>query len=222
MWENVIVDGFLLTQQGWMGSNLDTMIARLRGNILEALPGRLVVDVHGVGYLVTVSMGTYDTLNPVLGAEVDLRTHLHIRETSQTFYGFATDAEKELFLLLIERVSGIGPSIGMAVLSGMAVEQFKACVVNSDVVALTQIKGLGKKTAERIILELKDKVGVAESWEAAGSDSVPSAAVDAESALIGLGYKKVEARKAVTAVVKLKPESITENLLRDALRMLNS
>lgn len=198
------------------------MIARLRGNILEALPGRLVVDVNGIGYLVTVSMGTYDKLNPVLGAEVELRTHLHIRETAHTLYGFATDAEKELFLLLIERVTGIGPTIGIAVLSGMPVDHFKACVVNGDVTALTQIKGLGKKTAERIILELKDKVGVAESWEAAAKDTVPSAVLDAVSALIGLGYKQVEARKAVAAVSKLKPDSKTEDLLRDALRMMNS
>jgi len=198
------------------------MIARLRGIILEALPGRLVVDVHGVGYLVTVSMGTYDTLNPVEGKEVDLRTHLHIREQAHTLYGFATDAERELFLLLIERVSGIGPSIGISVLSGMPVEHFKTCVVNGDVAALTQIKGLGKKTAERIILELKDKIGVVASWEAASGDSVPSASVDAESALIGLGYKQAEARKAVSAVSKLKPGLSTEDLLRDALRMLNS
>ena len=198
------------------------MIARLRGNVLEALPGRLVVDVQGVGYLLTVSISTYDKLNPVIGKEVELRTHLHIRETAHTLYGFATDAEKELFLLLIERVSGIGPAIGMAVLGGMPVDHFKACVVNGDIAALTQIKGLGKKTAERIILELKDKVGVAASWQAAAGDAVPSAAIDAESALIGLGYKQGEARKAVTAVAKLKPDSATEDLLRDALRVLNS
>lgn len=198
------------------------MIARLRGKVLEALPGRLVVDVNGVGYLVTVSLSTYDKLNPVEGKEVELRTHLHVRETAHTLYGFATDAEKDLFLLLLERVSGIGPAIGMAVLSGMPVEHFKACVVNGDAAALAQIKGLGKKTAERIILELKDKVGVAEAWQAAAGESVPSAAIDAESALIGLGYKQAEARKAVVAIVKVRPEALTEDLLRDALRMLNS
>lgn len=198
------------------------MIARLRGNVLEALPGRLVVDVNGVGYLVTVSLSTYDAINPVEGKEVELRTHLHIRETAHTLYGFATDAEKELFLLLIERVTGIGPAIGMAVLSGMPVEHFKACVVNGDAAALAQIKGLGKKTAERIILELKDKVGVAEAWQAAAGEVAPSAAVDAESALIGLGYKQAEARKAVAAVTKLRTDASTEDILRDALRMLNS
>ncbi len=198
------------------------MIARLRGTVLEALPGRLVVDVNGVGYLLKVSLSTYDAINPVEGKQVDLRTHLHIRETAHTLYGFATDAERDLFLLLIERVSGIGPAIGMAVLSGMPVDHFKSCVVNGDAAALSKIKGLGKKTAERIILELKDKVGVAESWQAAARDAVPSAAVDAESALIGLGYKQAEARKAVVAITKLKPKAQTEDLLRDALRLLNS
>ena len=158
----------------------------------------------------------------IQGQEVELRTHLHIRETAHTLYGFATDAERDLFLLLIERVSGIGPSIGMSVLSGMPVEHFKACVVHGDAAALAQIKGLGKKTAERIILELKDKVGVAEAWQAAASEAAPSASVDAESALIGLGYKQAEAKKAVSAVAKLKPGAATEDLIRDALRMLNS
>ncbi|MDG0993857.1 MAG: Holliday junction branch migration protein RuvA [Akkermansiaceae bacterium] len=198
------------------------MIARIRGKVLEALPGRLVIDVNGLGYLLTVSLSTYDEINPVEGKEVDLHTHLHIRETAHTLYGFATVSEKDLFLLLIERVTGIGPAIGMAVLSGMPVDHFKSCVVNGDAAALSQIKGLGKKTAERIILELKDKVGVAEAWQAAAGESVPSAAVDAESALIGLGYKQVEARKAVAAIAKIKADAPTEDLLRDALRMLNS
>jgi Holliday junction DNA helicase RuvA len=198
------------------------MIARLRGKVLEALPGRLVVDVNGVGYMLTVSLSTYDAINPVEGKEVDLRTHLHIRETAHTLYGFSSDAERNLFLLLIERVSGIGPSIGMSILSGMPVYHFKSCVVAGDAAALSQIKGLGKKTAERIILELKDKVGVAEAWQAASGDAVPSAAIDAESALIGLGYKQAEARKAVAAISKLKPEASAEDLLRDSLRMLNS
>lgn len=201
---------------------MSAMIARLRGKVLEALPGRLVVDVNGVGYMLTVSLSTYDAINPVEGKEVDLRTHLHIRETAHTLYGFSSDAERNLFLLLIERVSGIGPSIGMSILSGMPVDHFKSCVVAGDAAALSQIKGLGKKTAERIILELKDKVGVAEAWQAASGDAVPSAAIDAESALIGLGYKQAEARKAVAAISKLKPEASAEDLLRDSLRMLNS
>lgn len=198
------------------------MIARLRGEVLEALPNRLVVDVNGVGYLVNVPLSTYDQLNPTVGDKIDLRTHLHIRETAHTLYGFASDEEKELFLLLIDRVSGIGPAIAMAVLSGMPVEHFKACVVNNEVAALSKIKGLGKKTVERIVLELKDKVGVADAWKEAGESSTPSAVNDAELALIGLGYKQVEARKAVKQAHKDNPTAETEDLLRLALRMLNS
>lgn len=197
------------------------MIARLRGEVLESLPDRLVVDVGGVGYLVQVPLSTYDQLNPQRGDRIDLRTHLVVRETSQTLYGFASDEERELFLLLIDRVSGIGPAIAMAVLSGMPVEHFKACVVNNEVAALSKIKGLGKKTVERIVLELKDKVGVAESWKVASDGGVPTAANDAELALIGLGYKQVEARKAVAAAEKENEGAGAEDVLRTALRMLN-
>lgn len=197
------------------------MIARLRGTVLEALPGRLVIDVNGVGYLVQVPMSTYDKLNPVEGDTVDIKTHLHIRETAQTLYGFSTDSERDMFLLLIDRVSGIGPSIAMAALSGMSVEAFKTSVVNNDVAALSTIKGLGKKTAERVVLELKDKIGVTDGWKAASENSTPSAANDTELALIGLGYKQVEARKAIKAVLAANPTASAEALLRGALRMLN-
>ncbi|MGJ8672039.1 Holliday junction branch migration protein RuvA [Rubritalea sp.] len=198
------------------------MIARLRGTVLEALPNRLVVDVNGVGYLVHVPLSTYDKLNPVEGDGIDLRTHLHIRETAHTLYGFSSDSERDMFLLLIDRVSGIGPTIAMAVLSGMPVENFKSAVVENDVATLSKIKGLGKKTAERIVLELKDKVGVADGWKTASEAIVPSAANDAELALIGLGYKQTEAGKAVKAVFATDPSVSAEDLLRGALRLLNS
>ena len=125
-------------------------------------------------------------------------------------------------MLLIDRVSGIGPAIAMAVLSGMPVDHFKACVVNNEVASLSKIKGLGKKTVERIVLELKDKVGVADAWKEAGENSTPSAVNDTELALIGLGYKQVEARKAVKQAHKDNPDAPTEDLLRLSLRMLNS
>lgn len=197
------------------------MIARLRGTVLEALPGRIVLDVNGVGYLVQVPMSTYDKINPLEGDSIDLKTHLHVREASHTLYGFSSDAERDMFLLLIDRVSGIGPSIAMAALSGMSVEAFKTNVVNNDVAALSTIKGLGKKTAERVVLELKDKIGVADGWKAASENIAPSAANDTELALIGLGYKQVEARKAIKAVLAAKPGAEAEDLLRGALRMLN-
>ena len=198
------------------------MIARLRGNILESLPNRLVVDVNSVGYLVSIPLSTYDTLNPQIGDKVDIHTHLHVRETAHTLYGFASEEEKELFLLLIDRVSGIGPAIAMAVLSGMPVEHFKACVVNNEVAALSKIKGLGKKGVERIILELKDKIGVTESWKNASVEGVSSAVSDTELALISLGYKQVEARKAVKAAAEADKMADTDELLRASLRILNS
>ena len=120
----------------------------------------MVVDAGGVGYQVLVPISSFDHLNPRVGAEITLLTHLHIRENAHTLYGFATAEERDIFLLLVDRVSGIGPATAMAVLSGMPVERFKQSVVESDVKAISTIKGLGKKTAERIVLELKDKVGV--------------------------------------------------------------
>lgn len=198
------------------------MIARLRGQILEALPNRIILDVSGVGYLVHIPLSTYDSLHPTIGSTIELHTHLHIRENAHNLYGFQSEQEKELFLLLVDRVSGIGPSIAIAVLSGMPVDRFKACVVNNETEMLTKIKGLGKKTVERIVLELKDKVGVADAWKLAGDGSMPVAANDTELALIGLGYKQVEARKAIQKSIKETPDASSEELLRSALRTLNS
>lgn len=198
------------------------MIARLRGTILEAYPNRLVVDVHGVGYEVLVPLSTFDRLHAAEGLAVDLRTHLHIRETAHTLYGFATEEERDVFLLLIDRVSGIGPAIAMAVLSGMPVTAFKTSVVQGDVAALSRIKGLGKKTAERIILELKDKVGVTETWQDAAAGQMSAPAADAELALIALGYKQVDARKAVRKALDADPAAPTEALVRGALRLLQN
>jgi Holliday junction DNA helicase RuvA len=196
------------------------MIARLRGKVIEAYPNRLVVDVQGVGYEVIVPISTFDRLNPAEGVAVDLRTHLHIRETAHTLYGFATEEERDVFLMLIDRVSGIGPAIAMAVLSGMPVTRFKSCVVAGNTAELSRIKGLGKKTAERIVLELKDKVGVTDTWQDAAAGSVSPAAADAELGLIALGYKQVDARKAVRAVLEAEPAASVETLLRGALRNL--
>jgi Holliday junction DNA helicase RuvA len=196
------------------------MIARLRGRVLEAYPNRLVVDVQGVGYEVLVPLSTFDRLHAVEGLEVDLRTHLHIRETSHTLYGFASEEERDVFLMLIERVSGIGPAIAMAVLSGLPVAKFKSCVVADNVAELSRIKGLGKKTAERIVLELKDKVGVTDTWQDAAAGAVSPSAADAELALIALGYKQVDARKAVRKVLEEHEGAAVDVLVRGALRAL--
>jgi Holliday junction DNA helicase RuvA len=196
------------------------MIARIRGKVWEAYPNRLILDVQGVGYELHVPLSTFDHLHPSEGAIVELRTYMHVRETAHTLYGFATEEERDVFLLLIDRVSGIGPSTAMSVLSGLAVSRFKTAVVQGDVAELSKVKGLGKKTAERIILELKDKVGVTETWESAAGGGISHAAADAEMALIALGYKQVDARKAVKKVLEIEANATVEELIRGALRLM--
>jgi Holliday junction DNA helicase RuvA len=201
------------------------MIARLRGKVIEFYPNRLVVDVHGVGYEVIVPLSTFDRVHASEGLDVDLRTHLHFgtaNQPGQKLFGFSTEEERDVFLMLIDRVSGIGPSVALAVLSGMPVAHFKQCVVTGNSAELTRIKGLGKKTAERIVLELKDKVGVTDTWQDAAAGEVSPSAADAELALIALGYKQVDARKSLRKVLETDPAAPVEALVRGALRVLQS
>ncbi|MGI9244871.1 MAG: Holliday junction branch migration protein RuvA [Verrucomicrobiales bacterium] len=198
------------------------MITFLKGVLVESLPNRIAIDVQGVGYEVHIPLSSYDRL-PELRQPVEILTYLHIRENDHTLYGFGTAEERDLFQLLISRVSGVGPKVAMSVLGGMGVMAFKACVVNGDLASIAKIKGLGKKTAERIVLELKDKVGVAAAWEAAGQEDEASVAVnDAVLALITLGYKQVEAHKAVKLVLGAEgDDGSSDDLVRGALRILN-
>ena len=192
------------------------MIARLKGEVWEALPGRVVVGAGGVGYLVQLPLSTYDQMNPLEGDLIDLRIYQHVRENSMTLYGFARDEEKDVFMLLIDRVSGIGPATALAVLGGLPVEGFKQAVIQGDAAGISGVKGIGKKTAERIILELKDKVGVVETW-----DSDPNrtdSARDAEMGLMALGFKQAEARRAVDRVLKEQPGADSAELIRLGLR----
>ncbi len=197
------------------------MISFLRGTVAEALPHSLVLDVNGVGYEVQIPLSTFDALNPIEGQKVLLKTHLHIRENAQVLYGFASDAERDMFRLLIERVGGIGPATAISILSGLPISSFKAAVVSGDVQAIARAKGVGKKTAERIVLELKDKIGVASTWEAQQQGTTSQAAGDAELALVALGFKQVEARKAISALVKENPQASTDELIRGALRHMS-
>ena len=194
------------------------MISFLRGTVAEAMSQCLVVDVNGVGYEVQVPLSTFDALNPAEGAPIMLKIHMHVRENAQVLYGFATDAERDIFRLLIDRVSGIGPATAISILSGLNVSTFKAAVVNGDVQAIARAKGVGKRTAERIVLELKDKVGLASTWEAQQQGTTSQAAADAELALIALGFKQVEARKAIANLLKDNPQAGTDELIRGALR----
>ena len=176
------------------------MITFLDGKLVNALPTQAIVDVGGVGYEVFIPLSSYDKL-PAVGQPIRILTHLAVREDAHVLYGFMTPAERDLFRLLVNSVSGIGPKLALAVLSGMSVTSFKAAVVNSDVAAISKISGLGKKTAERIVLELKDKLGVAAAWEAASATHAPTPeqeqANEAVLGLIALGYKQVDAHKAV-------------------------
>src|SRR5216117_1357846 len=199
------------------------MITFLDGKLTSALPTQAIVNVGGVGYEVLIPLSSYDKL-PAAGQPVQILTHLHVREDAQVLYGFMTPAERDLFRLLVNNVSGIGPKLALAVLSGMSVANFKAAVVNSDVVALSKISGLGKKTAERIVLELKDKVGVTAAWEAASAAHAPTPeqerANEAVLALIALGYKQVEAHKAVHDLQQKGEGKSAEELVKLALKRI--
>jgi Holliday junction DNA helicase RuvA len=199
------------------------MITFLDGTLAAALPTQATVDVSGVGYEVSIPLSSYDKLPPV-GQPVHLLTHLHVREDAHILYGFMSAPERDLFRLLVNNVSGIGPKLALAVLSGMSVNNFKTAVVNADVTALSKISGLGKKTAERIVLELKDKVGVAAAWEAASATHAPTPeqgqANEAVLALIALGYKQVDAYRVVRELQQKEPGKSAEELVRLALKQI--
>src|SRR5688500_16376890 len=144
------------------------MLSLLEGQLVESLPTQVTVDVNGVGYEVLIPLSSFDKL-PSPGNSVKLLTHLAVREDAHVLYGFMTSPEREMFRLLINTVSGIGPKIALNVLSGMNVTALRGAVANSDDKSLSQISCVGKKTAERIVVELKDKIGAAGAWEAASA-----------------------------------------------------
>ena len=199
------------------------MITFLDGKLVSALPTQATVDVSGIGYEVFIPLSSYDKL-PAAGQSVRILTHLHVREDAHVLYGFMSAAERDLFRLLVNHVSGIGPKLALAVLSGMSVSNFKSAVVNSDVTALAKISGLGKKTAERIVLELKDKLGVAAAWEAASAAHAPTPeeeeANEAVLALIALGYKQIDAHKSVREMQQKGEAKSAQDLVKLALKRM--
>ncbi len=199
------------------------MITYLAGTLVESLPTQIVLDVGGVGYHVLIPLSSYDRLPPA-GSQLKILTHLSIREDAHVLFGFTTPAERDLFRLLVNHVSGIGPKTALDVLSGSSVASFKAAVVAGDVAALSRVKGIGKKTAERIVVELRDKVGISAAWEAASAGHAPGAEEvhinDAVLALIALGYKQVDAHKAVKAVMTKNPAATVEELVTAGLKQL--
>ncbi len=198
------------------------MITFLHGKIVEALPTQVTVDVNGVGYEALIPLSSFDKL-PQPGQAVKLLTQLVVREDAHTLYGFMTSEERDLFRLLVHTVSGIGPKTALNVLSGISVTAFRGAVANSDIKALSQISGVGKKTAERIVVELKDKIGMAGAWEAASAKHGLSASEqrinDAVLALVALGFKQVDAHDSVRgAQAVLGGQATVEELVRACLK----
>lgn len=198
------------------------MITFLHGKMVEALPTQAIVEVNGVGYEVLIPLSSFDKLPPP-GGEVKLLTQLIIREDAHLLYGFASAPERDMFRLLINTVSGIGPKIALNILSGISVAAFRGAVASGDVKSLSQISGVGKKTAERIVVELRDKVGAAGAWEAASAQRALSPddqkMNDAVLALMALGFKQIEAHDAIrSAQAVLGPKASTEDLVRACLK----
>lgn len=197
------------------------MIGRLHGRIAEKQPPVLLVDVQGVGYEVEAPMSVFYELPPV-GEAVTLRTHLIVREDAHVLYGFLTEREREVFRGLI-RVSGVGPKLALTLLSGMRADEFVRCVERRDTATLTRLPGVGKKTAERLIMEMQDRIGAfgappAEATPGAGAAPPPAddPAGEAVSALVALGYKPAEASRLIEGLETEGADS--EALIRQALR----
>src|SRR4051812_7978414 len=192
------------------------MIGRLAGTVLEKHPNRIIVDVNGVGYELLVPLSTFYGLGEA-GAPVTLRVHTHVREDIIALYGFASELEQDLFERLIS-ISGIGPKLALAVLSGIDPADLVRAIRSQDVARLTRIPGVGKKTAERIGLELKDRLPQAPAASTDLAAEGDDAKADLLSALTNLGYNRAVAEKAVEAALKKAPGAGFEELLRDILR----
>lgn len=203
------------------------MIGRLQGTLLEKQPPLLLLDVNGVGYEVHAPMSTFYKL-PALGNNAILHIHFSVSETAQQLFGFIDKEERELFRTLI-KVSGVGPKMAVAILSGMEAETFVRCVMEDNVSALVKVPGVGKKTAERLVIELRDKL---KNWQlsarplSAMEAATPQAhqanniQEEAESALISLGYKPADASKIVARTAKASDVDSSEELIRLSLRSM--
>jgi Holliday junction DNA helicase RuvA len=192
------------------------LIAALKGIVLSKKPEGIIIDVNGVGYHVNIPLCSLADI-PEAGEMLFLHTYTHVREDSLQLFGFLTEEEKRIFSVLLG-ISGIGPKLGLAILSGMSVQKFTEAVQNEDVTMLSSIPGLGKKTAARLILELRGKLPSFGDGEEAVQTGA-SAADDAVSALVNLGYRKGDSEKAVQNAVNAGYESI-EEIIREALKYL--
>ncbi|MCY4244666.1 MAG: Holliday junction branch migration protein RuvA [Gammaproteobacteria bacterium] len=190
------------------------MIGHLRGEIAGKKPPQLLLSVGGVGYELEASMTTFSDL-PEVGARASLFVHMLVREDSQRLYGFSAAAERDLFRALL-KVNGVGPRVALAILSGMTPPEFRDCVSAGDAGKLVRVPGIGRRTAERLLVEMRDRMGEGEAPDAAAG-AAPDPVRDAVSALVALGYKPAEAIRAVRAAGESGAQS-SEQLIRAALR----
>jgi Holliday junction DNA helicase RuvA len=194
------------------------MIAHLRGRLLAKHPNQAVIETAGVGYDVTITIPTFSDL-PSLGSEVALHIHTHVREDQIALYGFLRPAEKQLFEKLIT-VSGIGPKLAITILSGMPADEMVGAIRNNDIARLTRIPGIGKKTAERMVLELRDKLPPAGA-EIPAAPTMTAMEEDVLSALTNLGYQRPVAERALAQAAKNGKEESFEALFRNTLASLS-
>lgn len=194
------------------------MIAHLRGRLLLKHPNQAIVDVGGVGYDVTISIPTFSDL-PAPGGEVTLHIHTHVREDALALYGFLRTSEKQLFEKLLT-VSGIGPKLAITILSGMAADEMIGAIRGNDVAKLTRIPGIGKKTAERMVLELRDKLPKEAFGEPTAMPAISAVEEDVLSALVNLGYQRPAAERAL-AIAKNGKAASFDALFRESLAILS-
>jgi len=194
------------------------MIAHLRGRLLAKHPNQIVVETGGVGYDVTISIPTFSDL-PGVGNEVALHIHTHVREDQIALYGFLKPAEKRLFEKLIT-VSGIGPKLAITILSGMAADEMAGAIRGNDIARLTRIPGIGKKTAERMVLELRDKLPPTGVGDAPAAPALTAMEEDVLSALMNLGYQRAPAERALASVAKNGTDGSFEGMFRNAIAAL--
>lgn len=199
------------------------MITSIQGILAEATPLRAVIEVNGLGYEANIPVTTAEKLPPV-GAKVKLHTFVAYREDAQTLYGFATTQDRDFFRLMIEQVSGVGPKLALTIMSRMSLPVLEAAIRNADVASLAKCPGIGKKTAERLVVELRGKVGGSAAVDAPISEGAPPAPTadsktrDAVLALTALGYKTADADEAIRrAVLAIGPSATTEQLIKKAL-----
>ncbi len=195
------------------------MIGYLTGKIISKKPTQILLDVNGVGYLLLISINTFDKI-PEIGETISLYTYLSVKEDSLTLFGFFTLPEKEMFEVLIS-VNGIGPKLAQSILSGITVNEFKDAIATGNISRLVAIPGIGKKTAERMTIELRDKVERVSESESTMDSKTYSLKDDAVTALIGLGYNQKTADKITRDILEGNPSISLEDLIKEALKNLS-